>query len=73
MHSGVKESQTNPTNVILFEASGFGERLETHSGENKCNKWDDLLFGAAILKGIWKRTLEESKFAFLGILVSKRV
>ena len=47
MHSGVKESQTNPTNVILFGASGYGEGLETHSGENKCNKWDDLLFGAS--------------------------
>ena len=28
---------------ILY--SGFGEHLETHSGENsnKCNKWDDSL------------------------------
>ena len=44
MHTGVEESQTNETNVILF-----GERLETHSGENsnKCNKWDDSLFGAS--------------------------
>ena len=47
MHSGVEERQTNATNVILFGASGFGEHLETHSGENS-NKWDDSLHSGEI-------------------------
>ena len=71
-----KESEKNATNVILFEASGFGERLETHSGENsnKCNKWDDSLFGASH----FRRHLEthsggKENLHFLGHLFSKRV